>query len=308
MDAERDNMRAALDRAAAGGHEAEAQLSGALAYFWRRQGRIPEARDRLVGALDRHPARDRSRARALMQLADLGWVVPEPEALAYLDEALGISRELGDARGEALALEAIGHASSDPHTAERAFAQSLAVLRKAGGEELDEAGPLVGLCQLLVAAGEVERVEPAALRLYELGQRHGAVEPQSGALHFLADCPLLAGDYAEAERRYARALAFARIAGFHIQTTNELLGVAMASAGQGDSPRAVRLAEAAYAEKEGLGIPRIRTDHFWGRLQLWFIGGARAQLAPAELQAAERAGREASFDAVLDEVLGKGSA
>ena len=39
-------------------------------------------------------------------------------------------------------------------------------------------------------------------------------------------------------------------------------------------------------------------------MQEWFIGGARAQLAPDELEAAERAGREANFDSVLDEVLG----
>jgi hypothetical protein len=38
-------------------------------------------------------------------------------------------------------------------------------------------------------------------------------------------------------------------------------------------------------------------------MQEWFIGGARAQLAPEELQAAERAGADMAFDAVLDEVL-----
>ena len=35
-------------------------------------------------------------------------------------------------------------------------------------------------------------------------------------------------------------------------------------------------------------------------MQEWFIGGARAQLAPKELEAAERAGKEADLDAVLD--------
>jgi hypothetical protein len=39
-------------------------------------------------------------------------------------------------------------------------------------------------------------------------------------------------------------------------------------------------------------------------MQEWFIGGARASLAPAEREEAELAGREAPFDAVLDEVLG----
>jgi hypothetical protein len=34
------------------------------------------------------------------------------------------------------------------------------------------------------------------------------------------------------------------------------------------------------------------------------IGGARAHLGPDEVEDAERAGRETSFEAVLDEVLG----
>ncbi|MBM2822288.1 MAG: Adenylate/guanylate cyclase protein [Thermoleophilia bacterium] len=82
---------------------------------------------------------------------------------------------------------------------------------------------------------------------------------------------------------------------------DELLGVAMSAAGQGDWARAVRLAAAAYAEKEVL---EMESDRWWSGLQERYIGGARAQLAPEELEAAERAGRAASFDAVLDEVLG----
>jgi hypothetical protein len=44
---------------------------------------------------------------------------------------------------------------------------------------------------------------------------------------------------------------------------------------------------------------------FWQRLQERFIGGARAQLTPNEVEEAERSGSEAPFDEVLDEVLGK---
>jgi len=185
-----------------------------------------------------------------------------------------------------------------------AFEQSLAVRREAGAPDLEGAGSLAGLCQLLVSSGEVARVEPAARELYELGERCGSRDTQGDALHYLADCPLIAGDYAEAEVRYARALGFARGSGIPSQCANELLGVAMSTAGQGNHARAVRLAAAAYAKKEALGLPRGKPGHFWTRLQEWFIGGARAQLTPEELEAAERAGEEVPFDAVLDEVLG----
>jgi hypothetical protein len=82
---------------------------------------------------------------------------------------------------------------------------------------------------------------------------------------------------------------------------NELHGVAMSAAGQGECARAVRLAAAADAEKEILGMEGIL---WWNAMQERFIGGARAQLSSEELEAADRAGRAVTFDAVLDEVLG----
>ena len=85
-----------------------------------------------------------------------------------------------------------------------------------------------------------------------------------------------------------------------LSRTDELLGVAMSASGQGDAPRAVRPAAAAYAEAGAIGKG---SDQWWNRMQEWFIGGARAQLAPDELEAAESAGSEADFEAVLDEVL-----
>jgi hypothetical protein len=120
------------------------------------------------------------------------------------------------------------------------------------------------------------------------------------ALHFLADCPLVAGDYAEAERRYLRALAYARTAGLPGRATDEVLGVAMSLAGQGDSACAVRLAAVAYAEQEALGKG---SDHWWRTMQERLIGGARAGLASDELEQADRVGRETPFDVVLDELL-----
>jgi hypothetical protein len=47
-------------------------------------------------------------------------------------------------------------------------------------------------------------------------------------------------------------------------------------------------------------------DHWWITLQEQHIGGARTYLGPDEAGKAERAGRDASFDAVVDEVLGSG--
>jgi len=307
LEAEHDNIRAALDWARIGDPQAEARLAGAIGFYWYLQGHAWEARERLTGALARYESRDRIRARALTHLGDMPEDMEPGESLSYLDEALSLWRENGDILGEALALEMIGYTrieAAEQQLAQVAFEQSLALRQQAGASELEGSRSLGGLCQMLVASGEIGRAEPMAQELYELGVRNDALRPQQSALHYLADCPLIGGDYAEAESRYVRAVAHARSAGILVMCATDLLGVAMSTAGRGEYARAVRLATAAYAQLEAFGVMDQSPTHFWPKLQEWFIGGARAQLTPEELEAAERAGKETPFDAVVDEVLG----
>ena len=303
VDAEHDNIRAALDWAMTDRPEAEARLIAAVAPYWHHAGYIDEARERLTGVLERYIADDAVRARALTELGNL---LDGPDALSCLDEALALWRRLGERRGEALALEAIGYehvAVGEHKAARRAFEESLALRRQVGAPEVEEASALLGLCRVLVSSAEIEGVERLAEQLLELGTRHQDRMTVMMALHYLADCPLIGGNYVEAEKRYLRALAYGRESGILTQTPSELLGVAMAVAAQGDHARAVRLAGAAYARREALGYPRMTPILWWRRIQERYIGGARAQLAPKELEEAERAGRDTPFEAILDEAL-----
>ena len=313
LDAERDNIRAALDWARLTRPRSEAQLAGAAAYYWFWRGYASEARDQLRRALESYRVRDAIRVRALTHLGLIGNVLgaTDTDALPHLREALEIARDQADALGEGLALEVIGYAhqaAGDEEESRLAFEQSLAVRARANAPELDSARALAGLCALLVAAADVDRLEETASALYELGVRHNARRTKQSALHYLADRPLLTGDYQEAERRYRRSLAHAHESGILAQRTEELLGIAMSKAGQGEYATAVRLAEAAYEQHRAEGRTHGNPRHFWSRLQKQFIGEARARLSPDELAKAERAGREAPFDEVLDEVLATVSA
>ena len=304
--AELDNIRAALDWAAGARAEAEAQLAGAVSWYWDWTGHELEAQRRLVAALSRYPRRDRIRARGLTYL---GWSSQSEmaQAMAWISEALDLWRELGDVEGEALAVEALGylHVSLAEHEpATQAFERSIALRRQADAPELDQAEAMLGLCRVFASEHDVARLEPLANRLLELGMRHEHGSTLTMARHYLADCPLIAGDYVEAERRYRAALASARRSGQAAQCPTELLGVAMALAGQGDHARAVRLAAAAYARREAFGYTGPSSIKWWREMQERHIGGARARLAPDELEEAERAGRAAPFEDVLDEVLG----
>ena len=297
LEAEHDNIRGALDWARRTQPRTEAQLAGAIADHWMVHGHAGETLERLTGALTRYPARDRIRARALTLRGEL------QDDLETLEEALILWRELGDPRGEGLALQSLGWAH-DHHgnyaEAQEAFERSLSVLKQAGVPDVEGASARAGLCHLLVASGEIVRAEATAQELLDVASSSQRSFMRELALHFLADCPLVAGDYAESERRYLRALSYARSAGLPGRATDEVLGVAMSLAGQGDSARAVRLAAAAHAEQEKLGMD---SDRWWRSMQDRLIGGARMSLTPDELQRANRIGTETPFDDLVDEVL-----
>jgi hypothetical protein len=127
---------------------------------------------------------------------------------------------------------------------------------------------------------------------------------QELALHFLADCSLVAGDYSGSERRYLRALSYAHSAGLPGRSTDEMLGVAMSLAGR-EPARAVQLAAAAHGEQERLGK---ENDRWWRAMQDRLIGGAQAALTPDELQRARRIGTETPFDDLVNELLASESA
>jgi predicted ATPase len=297
IEAEHDNIRAALDWAREGRPRAEAQLAGAVAPYWMVRGHTPELRERLTSVLEGYDAPDRIRARALTHRGELD------DSLSDLEDALRLWRELGDRRGDGLALEAIGWAHDalgDYPAAERAYEQSLLVRREAGVADVEAALARAGLCHALVATGEIERAEKMAEELLAIAAQSEASLAHQLALHFLADCALLAGDYPEAERRYRRALAYARSAGQVGRCTDEVLGIAMSLSGQGDFARAIRLAAASHVEQEAIGKG---TDHWWQTMQDRFIGDVRQRLAPHEVEEAEGAGRASAFEAVMDEVL-----
>ena len=116
-------------------------------------------------------ARAGRQGRARPALDSLGWPLiydagDETSALAAFEEALEIRRELGDAAGETRAL--------------------------------------VGVRQVLVALGEVERAETISRELLERAEGDPFVRSTSPT--FLADCALIRGDTVEAETRYRESL------------------------------------------------------------------------------------------------------
>ncbi len=160
----------------------------------------------------------------------------------------------------------------------------------------------LGLLQVLVVLGELETVPSLCAEARELSQILGDRWAEHFADHFLADCALMQGEYTTAAAHYALSLQAAVQSGDRIESCFELQGVAMASAGLGQSERALRLAGAADAQLRSLG--HVFEVPFWTALLDRYIGLARSDLG-TEAETSWQAGQRMSFEAAIAEAAGR---
>jgi predicted ATPase len=298
LEGDLDDLRAALDWLTKADPDAALELAGALGWFWFTRGYLAEGDARLGSALEASSANGRARARALTAAGSLAARVGRvEEGRQRLEEAVTRWTELGDRVETATALEALGWAliydASDEPASLAAFEEARSI-RQALGDGAGETRALVGVGQVLVALDEVSRAETLAHELLERGKDD--LRTRHFAIHFLADCSLIKGDYVEADERYRDSLRAALDLGDVIEMSAEVQGVAMAKAGQGDFARALELAASVEALWRSLG-----TDlkvAFWVRLLERHLGQARTALGP-DADAAHERGLELPFaDAV----------
>jgi predicted ATPase/class 3 adenylate cyclase len=274
LEIDHDDLRAAVDWLAVSDPNRALELAGALGWFWLTHGYHVEGRQRLTDALARSPAAETRRARAFAAAGALtarcGQV---DEGRALLIEAIDLWRSLDDRAELATALDAFGwllvYDAGDAAGALDAFEQSLD-LRRQQNDRLGETRALVGVCQSLVALGNVERAQSLSHEL--LLAADGDPRTLHFAYAFLGDCALIRGDFDEAERHYLESLRAGLPLRDVIETSAAIQGVAMASAGIGDPHRALRLAAAVEALFESFGI--WSSTPFWDELLAKHIGAA----------------------------------
>src|SRR6185503_1663784 len=111
LDAEHDNLRAAIDWSAARGDgAAQLRLAAALGPFWQMRGHRSEGRSRLAAALARGPTEpSAARARALDWLGSIEGQAGRSEAVrALAAESVAVARVAGDRRVLVTALWHLG--------------------------------------------------------------------------------------------------------------------------------------------------------------------------------------------------------
>jgi predicted ATPase/class 3 adenylate cyclase len=302
LELDHDDLRAALGFLEETDPDRALALAGALGWFWLSHGHLTEGRDRLARAVAASSEAGPWRARALVGLGALAARLGSTdEGRAQVEEGIELWRELDDPAELASALDTLGwllvyDAGDDPGSLQ-AFERSLA-LRRELGDRQGETRALVGVCQVLVALGEVDRAEALSRELLDLA----AGEPRTVhfAFHFLADCALIRGDVAEAGRRYRESLRAALPLGDLFETSFEVQGVAMAAAGAGDARLGLLLVSSVETLWESLGTSI--SVAFWDALLERYIGAARARLGE-EADAVRAEGRALPFDVAVELAL-----
>jgi len=218
LDAERDDLRAVLDRQLAEAPETAGRLAGLLWPFWSRRGAYQEARIRL------------ERAAALadqMSPAVRVGVLTGAGVLAFLqcdyllagsrlEDALRLNHELGDRRGVATVLQRLGSIAREQGRygdARRQHERSQAVW-----EELDDRS---GVAASLDYLGFVAWLEGDNARAEELGARAlatfratGEAQEAAAVLINLGAAAGYADDTPLARRRLDEALSISRKLGY----------------------------------------------------------------------------------------------
>jgi non-specific serine/threonine protein kinase len=214
LEADHDNLRAVMQRAAADGDWATcARLGWALVQFWTTRGYWSEGRDALLPAVrsgDEMP--EPLLAGALHTLGSVELYRAEYAAAeAHLERALEIRRRLGDTAATAATMRMLGAVLAGAGKLERAgtVLESCLALYREMGDELRIAWALGGLGLAAMDAGDWERARTRIEESLALFRKGGGARQAATALHNLGDIAYHTGDLGRAEELLGECLGLA---------------------------------------------------------------------------------------------------
>ena len=300
LEAEHGDLRVALawslDPAAAadGGERAELglRLARALTRFWYQHGHVAEGRRWLQRAIELAP--DDGGAPLARLAHGLGVMLctqgEHAKAVELFERSLAIWRELGDRDQQARELNSLGITRyyRGELDAARALLEESAAIGREMASDFRLSIALTTLGQVESAAGGYDRAAQLLHQALALHRKLGDSEGVAIAQQSLAVVGLHTGRIEEARDLLMSTLDYVTGSGDteFLADTLELSGCI--AAGLGDCPRAARLAGAAEALRQQVGIPRSVYDE---ALLERFLAPARAATQPGVWDAELAAGR-----------------
>ena len=312
LEREDDNIRQALDWARRSGRddafEEALRLVGALGWYWFTHGYPREAPEWFDALLDEDMASDDSRIEVLRAkvLNAGGFHATEQGdyalAAGFHERALGTWRKRHDVSGLVSSLHGLGDTALLLRNEDRAERSYLEGLELATGEGSPADRALFGfhLGQLSWLLGRLDEAARYAGEALAVARAAANTTWPPYALFVLASVAHERGDVGQAGRLYREAISLAWEHHDRLGAGMALPGLAALAAREGDPIRSVRLAGAASALEETVGIwafPQIRERH-----EQWQRTGERG-LDPKRRAAAWQAGRGMTIDETMAHAL-----
>jgi tetratricopeptide (TPR) repeat protein/transcriptional regulator with XRE-family HTH domain len=259
LEAERPNLHAAVDHAAADGRSAHTvQIPAAMSGFLASRGPWDQSRalHRSALAAARRSGDRLGQAVALSELGVLAWLTGDyPAAASSLPGAVALYGDIGDLPGQAYALTLLGFVQRltvDCPTATATYQRALALAQRAGDRRA-EAEVLSNLGEVQHMTGDFAAAtasQERALRLHtQAGNRHG----QAIVLNDLAVIQQETGDYPRSAATQQQALALFRDLGDRIGEAVALNDLGIVQRETGDCPAAEKSHLQALAMFRDLG-------------------------------------------------------
>ncbi|MBA2278568.1 MAG: tetratricopeptide repeat protein [Chloroflexia bacterium] len=303
LDAEHDNLRAALAWATEARPEGALRLAGALTFYWYLRGHLREGRDWLERALATGPAPPRARARGLFGLGLLVHLLGDDRrSVALLDEARLLYEETGDTPGLArlLVTRGIGAEERGDYAEAATILSEALTLLRALSDPVATGVTLSHLAVAVYAQGNAGRARSYLEETLALQRRTGDAWGAGGSLILLGLVGCAMGDYERARIAYREALTMTSGRGSGIAIARCLAGLATIAAAREQPEHAGRL----FGAVDSLGdihgfvftnLERKQHEAAWA--------SAKAQLGEPVLTAARSAGRTLPLDLVITEAL-----
>jgi len=287
LEAENDNLRAALEWSLARpeGGETSLRLAGALFLFWRHRSHVSEGRAWLARALANPTAPQAGAARAQALYADgfLAHCQSDTTANSLLEESISLWRALGPPgkTGLAYALAELGDEMrwlGDPATARSLHGEAIALFR----EENERWGLAYSLCRMGLAIrdqGDFALARSVINESVVLWRELGELSELGVSTRCLGLVALRQGDYDVARLHFADYLAITRRLDNKGEVAWALLDLGEATLNLGDRVQARSLIE------ESFRIFR-EFDHKYGIATCLYDSGLLAGLEDDNEQAA----------------------
>ena len=307
LEADHDNMRAALTWSLEKESETVLRLAGVLARFWEKRSYFAEGSRWIEAAVQQSDSVDAAwRAKLSSEAGTFAFYRADfDRAIVLHGEALELYREVGDDNGVAFALLCLGaqHCEKGDYESAAPFLEEALAISRRIGDKQNTAGTLHNLAEVERQRGNYERAKALGMESISLAREmedKWFVAVVEGWVGLLA---VWSGDHDLADKFLAEALALDRELGNWAYGAYCLESFAGLAGARAQGSRAARLWGAAEALRTNIGAPLPLDARL---LYEPSMAAARSQLGEAAWEAAFAQGTVMSAEEAAEYALGEG--